>query len=224
MRTMLLLLLCLLLPLSGALAAPAVSIPDDAQILSLLYPGEPFEALPNFFYTNQQVDPGLVSPDLYGSRMLYQVKETKRIDGQLLVVVQSLGSAHAEGYMNHAFAMLDLYTQSIVGDVLRFHGDASDYFLGCRDGVPSVLCIHSSTYQGMEAFGGGRYEWRDAQWVNTWPEGDPSEYWTRRKGVIRHLAPESPGGLDIYQMQFPEGPREDMSDYSWAYETSLFYE
>ena len=216
-------LMMLLLALLPGAAAEGVSlaVPEDARLLELMFPGAPFEALPNFFYTNEPLDPGYSRPDSYGNRTVYfytnrspdrgysrpdpygnrtvyQVKETKRMGDQLLVVALILGRAHVEGYMNHAFGVYDLAAQAMAGEVLYFQADLQEYWLGCKDGVASILCVGSTTYQGIETYGGGRYEWRQDHWEQTWPNvPDAQEYWSNRKGVLYHDAQYGPGILEI---------------------------
>lgn len=225
-RPILAALLVLMVLLTGTAAeGSSSSIPDDASLLELMFPGAPFEVLPNFFYTNEPIYDGYYQYNQYGNRTIYQVKETKRVGDQVMVVALILGSTHVEGYMNHAFAVYDLGTQALVGEILYFHADMQDYLLIYKDGVAGFLCVGTTTYQGVEAYDGGRYEWHADHWVRVWlnvqSEEEYAKYWQDRKAIIYHDAQYGPGVVGIYTRNFTKDT--EAWAYTWEHEDSMSF-
>lgn len=213
-------LLCVLVLMGGA--ACAQGLPDDAQMLSLFFPGDPFEPVEDFKYTNEPLLEGK-EQFLYGARASYKVKEVQPFGGLYLVVVEWTGATHMDGYGNHSFAMYDPAAGALVGEPLHCVADGGEYSLFLRDGVASVLYVGRTVYTGLESFSGGRWAWQDGQWQMAWPVDELWSdayyaFWDRRKVEIVR---DDPGSVKTY-LREPNPDGQDLGDYHWEEETYMY--
>lgn len=187
--------LCLCVLLAAPLGAQA-AYPDDTTLLSALLPGETLTALPDFYYAT-----GPISEYSHDKGVIHKLREVKQMGNMLVLVMESHGMAHVEGYRNYTFAVYNPQTNALYGDALMFSADDAAYYLAYRDGELSVLYTGSTTYQGYEACSGGRWAWNQGEWKLAWPadmeafSDTYSAFWENRKGVI---SAEFPGNMILY--------------------------
>lgn len=194
-------LICLTVSCANAAAETLMLPANDADVLSLFFPGQTFTTLPDFYYTSEPVPEGYAQYDIYGNRNVYKINEVKRFGEQLLIVVEGHGMAHSEGYRNMLFGVYDLARGGLAGEPLSCVADSAAYALFNRDGAVNVQYAGVRIYQGHESYVGGRWAWNGSAWTLAWPANMDARseaytaFWENRKCEIAY---ETPGSMALY--------------------------